>query len=423
LKNPYRPVSPYLCDIAALPRPELLLMFLMADWQRTSDILLSCPLHFPSILAAEAEKLGFPPVAKEANHVIVKGTLHDCMRLNLWLRTAHHVYYKLDEGRVENAEHLYRWAKTIAWEDYIDVDLPITVTAAVRNDTIRDHRFASLKLKDAIVDRMRQKFGRRPDSGKEKVGAVIFLHWQDDRASLFLDTSGEPLSKRGYRLNPGNAPMQETLAAAALLLAGWNGQAAFVNPMCGSGTLAIEAALIAMNKAPGALREDFAFMALKGFSLPAWKMIKTAAGFETRPPKYPVMLSDIDPKMVAISRRNADAAGVSQYLIFETADFVNSRVPDGPAMVAVNPEYGHRMGEDVDLRPMYKELGDWFKKLGGEKTAFMFAAHNDLIKNVGLRPDGKAPFLNGNIECRWLSFSIRGADGTSSTLFKTKWSA
>jgi putative N6-adenine-specific DNA methylase len=393
----------------------------MADWQRTSEILLSCPLHFPPILAQEAEKLGFTPLTKGANHVIVKGSLDDCMRLNLWLRTAHHVYYKLDEGRAENAEQLYKWAKNIAWEDYIDVDLPITITASVRNDTIRDHRFASLKLKDAVVDRMRARFGRRPDSGKEKAGAVIFLYWQDDRVSVFLDTSGQPLSKRGYRLNPGKAPMQETLAAAALLLAGWNGQAAFVNPMCGSGTLAIEAAFIAMNKAPGLLRDQFAFMALKGFSPPAWKMIKTAAQYDARPPKHAIFVSDIDYNMTAVARRNADSAGVSRYITFEVADFRNCRVPDGPAMVVVNPEYGHRMGEDVDLRPMYKDLGDWFKKLGGEKTAFMFAAHNELIKNVGLRPDGKYPFLNGNLECRWLSFSIRGADGTSSNLFKIKW--
>lgn len=393
----------------------------MSDWKVTAPVFVSCPLYFPPVLAEEIRNLGFTVTGQTDNGVRLNASLSDCMKLNLWLRTAHHVYWSLGKSTIQDAEQLYRWAKEMPWELWISPNSSVTVVASVRNDTIRDNRFAGLKLKDAIVDRIRAKKGRRPDAGSEKVGVVIFLHWNGEDAEIFFDTSGDPLSKRGYRLNPGDAPMQETLCAAVLLLAGWNGQADFVNPMCGSGTLGIEAAMIAANRAPSILREHFSFMELEGFFRQDWGDLHMAALAGEKEPVARFYLSDIDLRMPRIARENAERAGVSQWCSFEQADFRKAKMPKDAAMIVLNPEYGKRLGEEDALVPVYKALGDWIKTLDASKTVFVFAAQSSLIKNIGLRPDAKVPFLNGPLDCRWLSFPVYKPGQAASTLFKTKY--
>ena len=194
------------------------------------------------------------------------GRFEDCMKLNLWLRTGHRVLRLVKTFQARHADELYAQVSQIPWEQHIREDGYLSVMSSVENPTIRDTRFASLRCKDAIVDRIKKERDRRPDSGPLCEGVVVFLYWRQNECAIYFDTSGEPLSKRGYRKIPLQAPMQETLAAAVVLAAGWRGDRNFVNPMCGSGTLAIEAALIGLGRAPGLTRGNFAFMHLKEFN-------------------------------------------------------------------------------------------------------------------------------------------------------------
>ena len=196
--------------------------------------------------------------------VEIEGTLADSMRLNLWLHTAFAVLYLLDEFECRDPEALYRAAVRLPWEQLVPADEYISIVSYVDNPTINNTMFPNLKLKDAIVDRIMRKEQRRPDSGPKRTNIVINLYWKDDRAWLYLNTTGNKLADRGYRRIPHKAPMQETLAAAVIMATGYTGEASLVTPMCGSGTLAIEAALLAQNRAPGLLRRQLWLHAREG---------------------------------------------------------------------------------------------------------------------------------------------------------------
>jgi 23S rRNA G2445 N2-methylase RlmL len=231
-----------------------------------SRIVITCAKGIPPFLKEEVLSLGLPLLSLGVASVETTGTLEDTLRLNLFIRTGQRVLFLVEEFKAHNPEELYSRLFRISWEDYLYEDGYLCVTSSVANPTIKDSRYANVKSKDAIVDRMKKKFGRRPDSGPKRKGAVIDLYWKGDLCQVFLDTSGEPLYRRGYRKIPLKAPMQETLAAAVVLAASWNGNENFINPMCGSGTLAIEAAMIAVNLPPGILRSNYGFMHLKGFN-------------------------------------------------------------------------------------------------------------------------------------------------------------
>ena len=239
-----------------------------------SKILITCPKGIPLFLKQELIDENFPVLSENISGVETEGSLYDAMRLNLLLRTGHRVLFKLKDFPARDADELYRAVLDIAWEQYLPEDGYLCITSSVENPTIKDSRFASLKCKDAIVDRIKGQCGKRPDSGPERDRAVVHLYWKEDRCSVYLDTSGEPLSRRGYRKIPLGAPMQETLAAAVVLATGWDGTGNFINPMCGSGTLAIEAALIGLDRAPGLLRSNFGFMHLKGYSEALWNELR-----------------------------------------------------------------------------------------------------------------------------------------------------
>ncbi len=216
----------------------------------TNKILISSARGSLSCLRRELIDLGYPVVEETPAGIETEGTLDDTMELNLYLRTGQRVLYMLQQISVKTVDDFYKKIRELNWEQYIPSDGYLCVTSSVDSPLISDSRFAHQKCKDAIVDRIKDKRGRRPDSGPKKDGTVVFLYWKKDTVGIYLDTSGEPLSKRGYRTEPLRAPMQGTLAASVVMATGWNGNSTFINPMCGSGTLAIEAALMAMRKPP-----------------------------------------------------------------------------------------------------------------------------------------------------------------------------
>jgi 23S rRNA G2445 N2-methylase RlmL len=367
-------------------------------------IWLSCPKGLTSQLCLEVKELGLNVLEEHKAAVETRGSLADCMQLNLCLRTAHRVLFKLAEGPCRNPDELYDLAREIPWEDHFGIDDYVCITSLVRNDTIRDTRFANLKCKDALVDRFWAKYAARPDTGPMRDRAVVFFFWQDDRASFYLDTSGESLCHRGYRKQPGEAPMRETLAAACVLETAWTGEGNFINPMCGSGTLAIEAALIAKGIAPGSLRESFGFQFLKGFDEAKWTELCTRT--QGRDFSGRILASDIDPHVIETARANAAAAGVEEFIEFSVQDFREHEVPEGGGVFFFNPPYGERMGDVAELEGLYKDIGDFLKQRATGYTGWIFTGNIRMLKRVGLRPGEKRVRYNGAIECRLADYEM-----------------
>jgi len=382
-------------------------------------ILITCAKGIPPYLKEELLAMGFPVLRETIAGIATEGTMDDTLRLNLLLRTAHRVLFLIREFAAPDADALYREVSEIAWEEYIAPDGYVCVTSSVDNPTIRDSRFANVKCKDAIVDRIKEKCGQRPDSGSEQDRTVVNLYWKDERCSLYIDTSGEPLSRRGYRKIPLTAPMQETLAAAVIKATGWTSVQAsgpknsghFINPMCGSGTLAIEAALIGLNRAPGLLRDNFGFMHLRGFNESLWDDLRLLAKkAEKKALDCRIIATDIRTEAVEAAKKNAAAAGVGHLVEFAVCDYSGTPIPDGGSggrgTVMLNPEYGERMGKIRELESVYKGIGDFFKQKCRGYTGYLFTGNLDLAKKVGLRAKRRVPFFNGGIECRLLEYEL-----------------
>jgi 23S rRNA G2445 N2-methylase RlmL len=370
-------------------------------------ILITCAKGITPYLREELLLLGFPVLSETISSIATEGTLDDTMRLNLLLRTGHRVLFLIREVTARDADELYNSLYDIAWEDHIDADGYVCVTSSVDNPSIRDSRYANVKCKDAIVDRIKETCGVRPDSGPKQDSVVVNLFWKDDRCSVYFDTSGEPLSRRRYRRVPVKAPMQETLAAAVIRATGWNAQGHFINPMCGSGTLAIEAALAGLNRASGIGRDNYGFMHLKGFNEKLWHDMRAQAKREEHHTlDCRIVATDIRKEAVESAKKNAAAAGVQHLIEFTTCDYSTTTVPDGGGIVILNPEYGERMGVIKELEHVYKGIGDYFKQKCGGYRGYIFTGNLVLAKKVGLRTKRRLQFFNGGIECRLLEYEL-----------------
>lgn len=378
---------------------------------KKNKIIITCARNIETFLQSELTGLGFPIINSAIAHVETEGTMDDTMTLNFHLRTAHRVLFLLSEFTAEDPDELYRKIFKVEWEKYIFEDGYISITSSVDNPYIKDSRFANLKCKDAIVDRINKKFRQRPDSGPLRDRAVIHLYWKGRDCAVYLDTSGESLSKRGYRKIPLQAPMQETLAAAVLMAAGWKGEGNFVNPMCGSGTLAIEAALTALNRAPGLLRNNYGFMYIKGFNEKLWdELRKKGKSDAVKNLKGKIIATDKDRHAVNAAKNNAKTAGVEHLIDFSVCDYSDTLVPEatqeGRGMVIFNPEYGERLGDINKLEAVYEGIGDFLKQKCKGYMGYIFTGNMDLAKKVGLKAKRRIPFFNSTIECRLLEYEL-----------------
>ena len=376
-------------------------------WGKKSRIVITCAKGVSPFLKQEILSVGFPALSAGMAEVETEGTMEDTQRLNLLIRTGQRVLFLLESFSARTPEDLYKRVSRISWEDYIPEDSYFSVTSSVHNPTIKDSRFANVKCKDAIVDRIKEKRGRRPDTGPERDKIVVHLYWKGNICQVFLDTSGEPLSRRGYRMIPLKAPMQETLGAAVVLATGWTGDGNLINPMCGSGTLAIEAALIALERAPGLLRSNYGFMHLRGFDEPSWKILRRKIRAEAKDRlSGRIIATDISQQAVEAAKKNAMTAGVERFIEFGICNFSETPVPIGGGAVVLNPEYGERLGETEKLKETYKNIGDFFKKKCQGYRGYLFTGNLDLAKKVGLRTNRRITFFNGPIECRLLEYDL-----------------
>lgn len=396
----------------------------MKIWtDKNYPIIISCAKELSRWTEREVLDMGYKPIEVTENTVVIRGSMRDMMRLNLHLRTAHRVLVPLLRTTCRNIRDLYRAAFSIDWENLLEADGYFSVSSIVHNFTVRDTRLPSLYTKDAIADRMREKCQRRPDSGGKNIGAAVFVYWEKDEIIFYLDTSGEPLSKRGYRKIPGSAPMQETLAAACLMAMGWKGKTPFLSPMCGSGTPAIEAAMMACNKAPGSLKGHFAFQSIKGYNriIPGesaplvarrqmagaspeqiWKEMVLKAKEKETPEAVPeIWATDISPEAVENAHSNAIAAGVAQLINFKACDFADTPVPaNAKGCVFFNPEYGIRLGDPAELAPIYERIGTFMNVKCPGWTGSLITGNPDLARLVNLYYKTRVPFFNGPIDCR-----------------------
>ena len=329
----------------------------------TRRIIVTCSNRLSPFLQKEIAELGFIPVRVFKTGVELNGTLNDCIRLNLNLRCASQVLFSVKEFNAANADDLYKVLLNFQWEDIIAQDGYFSISSNVDNPTINNSLFANVKVKDAIVDRFRNKTGERPNSGPELDKAVIHLYWKDTSAEIFIDSSGETLSKHGYRKIPGKAPMLESLAAATLLATNWDRRSPFINPMCGSGTLAIEAVLLATDRKPGLLRMNYAFMHLVGYDEQVYRdEYKKLEQQVIDLPLLKVIASDNSEDAINISKVNAGIAGVEEQIEFIVCDFEETPLPETPGVVIFNPEYGDRLGLESELELTYRRIGDFMKK-------------------------------------------------------------
>jgi putative N6-adenine-specific DNA methylase len=316
--------------------------------------------------------------------------------------------YSLKQFEARNADDVYNNLLGYPWENILPDPGYFSITSNVNNETINNSMFANLRVKDAIIDRLRDIRGTRPSTGSELTGAVIHLFWKNEEAEIFIDTSGDSLARHGYRKIPGLAPMLESLAAATIYATRWDRISPFVNPMCGSGTLAIEAVMIATNRRPGLFRTNYAFMHLQGYDETIYQ--QEDALLEEQIMEVPglrIIATDYDKRAIENATKNAIAAGVAKLIEFSVCDFADTEIPPNvPGIFYVNPEYGERLGEVAQLEKTYHRIGDFMKQKCGGYFGYVFTGNLELAKKIGLKAKRRIEFYTSTIDCRLLEYEL-----------------
>lgn len=374
---------------------------------KSRTFLITCSKGIMPYLRKEVEQLGYPVVSVHDTGLEIEADFEDCYKLNLCLRTAMHIMYLLKKFACTSPQELYDIVGSLPWENLISPEEYLSVVSYADTKHLKNSMFASQRVKDAIVDRITRRLGSRPNSGPERDNVVVNLFWKNNRCWLYVDTSGNKLSDRTYRKFPHTAPLQETLAAGLLLAAGYDGSAVLVNPMCGSGTLAIEAALIALNRAPGLLRINYGLMHLKNFNQDNWQaMRKQIKKTGKQQLSAKIIASDISNQAIEIAKKNAQTAGVDQLIEFHVCDFSQTPMPKQGGIVIMNPEYGVRMGTEIQLRRTYQDIGKFFKTKCAGYKAYVFTGNMLLAEQIPLPPVSSSAFSNARIDCKLFEYDL-----------------
>ena len=380
----------------------------MNVFKEKAPIIITCHKRIVPYLSKEVEALGFVVEDSFVTGVRLNGNVNDCIKLYLNLRCASQVLYSLQSFIAKDADSIHQHLKSFPWEKIIPNPGYFSITSNVQNETINNNLFANLRVKDAIVDRMREVRGNRPSTGAELIGAVIHLFWKNDEAEVFIDTSGDSLARHGYRKIPGLAPMLEGLAAATIYATNWDRTSPFVNPMSGSGTLAIEAALIATNRTPGLFRTNYAFMHIEGYDKMVYEKERKRLDDQIKTvPNLKIFATDLSNKAIENAKKNATTAGVEDLIHFAVCDFAATQVPQNKqGVMMVNPEYGERLGDLQELEETYSRIGDFMKQQCGGYLGYVFTGNLDLAKKIGLKAKRRIEFYNSTIDCRLLEYEL-----------------
>lgn len=363
------------------------------------SLFVSCPRGLETILNQELVTLGCEQIHNRDGGIALTGDLASVYKINLHSRVASRVLIRLTTGHFRNENEIYQLARKICWPEWFDVDKNFKIHIEGKQAQINSLNFAALKVKDAICDVFRDKTGRRPSIEKFRPDIRIHVFIEKNEISVYLDSSGEALFKRGYRSDTGEAPLRENLAAGLLLLAGYNGSQPFMDPFCGSGTLSIEAALIATGTAPG-LERAFGFEKLNNYNDNLWQQLRRAAQAAIHQPSAPIFGADIDSRLIRLAQDNARYAGMEQYIQWQVTDALDTRPNGKNGIMISNPPYGVRLSEIQLLHALYPQLGSWLKQHFAGWLIGMFSADRDMPKLMRLSPKRKIPLFNGNLDCR-----------------------
>jgi putative N6-adenine-specific DNA methylase len=364
----------------------------------------TCARGVEPVLARELQDLGAAGVEPGRGGVHFRGDRTMLYRANLWLRTAIRVLWPILEAPVASPDELYEAVRGIDWSAFMTPDHTLAVDCNVRDSAITHSKYAALRTKDAICDQFLERCGRRPSVDVEAPMIGLNLHIYRDRAVLSLDSSGESLHKRGYRPVQTRAPLNEALAAALILHTGWRGGAAFADPLCGGGTLPIEATWLALRRPPGLTRRRFGFQGWMEFDIAQWTALRDEARAGVgRSLAHPVVGSDERTDAIALARDNARAAAVGHLVRFEKSPLRDFRPPgEAPGVVLCNPPYGERIGEERELRGLYRQLGQVLRERCRGWSAFVFTGNARLARAINLPVVRRWPLFNGKIPCELL---------------------
>ena len=369
----------------------------------------TCPRGLETLLAEDLVQAGGKDVATVPGGVSCSGGIDTGYRINLESRIATRVLWRVARGAYRNEADIYRLAHEVDWTRLFSVDRSIRVYVTAIRSPLKSIEFITLKVKDAVCDRFRADTGRRPSVNTKNPEVRIHLFITADQATLYLDTSGEPLYVRGHKLAKVGAPLKENLAAGILRLSGWQPGTPLLDPMCGSGTFLLEAAQMALDDAPGLSREpgDFGFEHLKSFDAGLWRTLQRAAAERRREASaLPLYGSDIDADAVARTRQNLAGAGLDDLVTLERSDLLSRASPAPAGVLVANPPYGERLGSEEELAAFYPALGNALKQHFAGWSCWFLSADTRLPKLIRLQTSRKIPLYNGALECRLYNIEI-----------------
>lgn len=356
------------------------------------------------VLSEELLELGYTDVKILNRAVQISGTWKDVYYLNLHTRCAISVLAEVAKFTIRHEDDLYKKCMKIDWTQFFDVSKTFAVKGAIFSDFFKHSQFPFLLVKDAIVDTFRDKIGDRPDV-HVKVPQVLFdVYINDNTVTISLNSSGVPLFQRGYRQSTGEAPLNEVVAAALIRMSGWDRKSPFMDPFCGSGTILIEAAMLAAGIPSSIERQHYAFKNFANYDARLWEEIYDAANKRCQSLPCKIVGSDISPDMVMKTKRNLRGVAVGRFVDVEIRSFDEMKKPEGNGIMLTNPPYGERMGENIE--EMYEGLGNWMKSEMQGYTCWIISASEEGFKSIGLRPERRIKLFNGDLECSFRKFSI-----------------
>lgn len=368
------------------------------------EIIATTLFGLEEVLAAELRDLGAEDVEVLSRAVSYQGDKAMLYKSNLLLRTAVKILLPIKSFNAANEQQLYDKIQTIDWEEYFSYNKTFAIDASVYSEVFTHSKYVALKTKDAIADQFRERHGIRPSVDTENPDLRINIHIHDRDVFVSIDSSGASLSKRNYKQLQTEAPISEVLAAGIIYLSGWDKKSDFIDPMCGSGTIPIEAAMIACN-IPAGRNRNFGFESWLDFEPELWENVKNEAEKGVLSPDIKVFAQDIDNKSIDVAIANAKRAGVKGLITFDRADFFNSSHNCDKGVVVINPPYGERLQID-EITNFYKEMGSRLKHFYQGCDAWIISANYDALKNFGLRPSRKIKLYNGSLECRLQKFEL-----------------
>lgn len=361
---------------------------------------------FEDILQEELKELGYDKTEKLNRAVQVKGDWEDVYRLNFRCRLAISVLVELASFYIQKEKDLYDEAKKIDWTSYFELEKTFAVKGAVFSNLFTHTQYPFLLVKDAIADVFREKYNARPNVNIKAPQVMFDVYIKEKSVTVSLNTSGIPLFQRGYRQEVGEAPMNEVLAAGLLRLAKWDKKSPLIDPMCGSGTLAIEAALLAADIPSMVERQHYAFKNFKSFDPEAWGKVQSEVNKRPVDLGFKIFASDVDAAMLQKAKRNSRMAPIGNMISFTVKDVFDLEPPSEKGLLICNPPYGERMGEEEDISELYQKLGDAFKNSFVGYDCWVISSNIDAIKSVGLKASRKIKVFNGNLECSFREFKV-----------------